>query len=194
MVQRLVSFWVYGGALAAVLLLALAPALLAGRPLAQVAVFLHLPAYMLHQYEEHDHDRFRRFVNMHIGRGHEVLTPLAVFIINVPVVWGLLTLAFHAAATQHLGWALAATYLMLVNALVHIVHAVVLRRYNPGLATAVLVFVPLGGTTLWLIQHAGAGSLAHHAAGLAIAVALHAAILAHAMRRLAALQGGKAAR
>ena len=74
--QRLISYWVYGAALAAVLLLALAPLLLAGRSPPFAASFLLLPAYMLHQYEEHDRDRFRLFFNATIGQGAEVLSPL----------------------------------------------------------------------------------------------------------------------
>lgn len=61
MLQRLISNWVYGGALAGVLLFALSPLLLAYWPPPLAATFLLLPAYMIHQFEEHDHDRFRRF-------------------------------------------------------------------------------------------------------------------------------------
>ena len=63
MLNRLFCYWVYGGALAGVLLLLLAPVLVGGWPLVLVATFLHLPAYRLHQWEEHDGDRFRLFFN-----------------------------------------------------------------------------------------------------------------------------------
>jgi hypothetical protein len=54
---------VYGRVLAAILMLALSPLLPAGWPLPLADPFLLLPAYMVHQYEEHDRDRFRLFFN-----------------------------------------------------------------------------------------------------------------------------------
>lgn len=188
MLQRLISYWVYGAALAALLLLALAPLVIADRTLPVAAAFLHLPAYMIHQYEEHDRDRFRRFLNATIGQGTEVLSPRAVFITNVPIVWGLLAASLYAAARLGPEWALVPAWLVLVNAIAHIAHGLVFRRYNPGLATALVVFIPLGVFTLYAVDAAGAGSLAAHAVGLGIALAIHAAILLHVRhrRRLAA--------
>lgn len=86
MPQRLISNWVYGGVFAGILLLALAPLLTAGWSLPLAATFLHLPAYLIHQYEEHDRNRLRLLFNETIGRGFDVLSPLAVFVTNVPVV------------------------------------------------------------------------------------------------------------
>jgi hypothetical protein len=88
MFKRIIDHWVYGGFLAGVLLLLLAPLLTAAWSTALTATFLHLPFYMLHQYEEHDDDRFRRFFNQTIGKGQEVLSREAVFVTNVPGVWG----------------------------------------------------------------------------------------------------------
>lgn len=189
MIQRLASGWVYGGVLAAAILLLLTPLLVAPWPAVLAATFLHLPAYMVHQFEEHDRDRFRNFFNATVGGGHDVLTPLAVFIINVPGVWGVITLSLYGAAFVDTGWALVAVYLVLVNAAVHVVPAIVQRRYNPGLLTAVAIFLPLGGYAWVLVQRAGAGSAGFHAIGLGVAVVMHAAIMAHARRRLAGFAG-----
>lgn len=90
MLNRLIANWVYGGFLAGILLLLLAPVIVRSWPPALVATFLCLPAYMVHQYEEHDNDRFRQALNRLIGHGQEVMSPGAVFVINVPGVWGLL--------------------------------------------------------------------------------------------------------
>ncbi|HMQ58706.1 MAG TPA: HXXEE domain-containing protein, partial [Rhizobiaceae bacterium] len=96
--QRLFRLWVYGGFLAGILLLALTPLLAQGWSPALTAVWLLLPIYMLHQFEEHDNDRFRAFVNQHIGHGREALTLPVVFIVNVPGVWGVIALATYLAA------------------------------------------------------------------------------------------------
>lgn len=83
MLNRLIYNWVYGGFLAGLLLVALSPLIISHWPAALTTTFFCLPAYMLHQYEEHDKDRFRIFVNRMLGNGREVLTRRAVFLINV---------------------------------------------------------------------------------------------------------------
>lgn len=188
MAERLIACWVYGGALAGLLLLLLSPLLLASWPAAVAATFLLLPAYMLHQYEEHDGDRFRLFFNATVGQGSDLLSPLAVFLINVPGVWGVMVLALYGAVFFDLGWALIAVYLVLVNAMVHIAHGVAFRSYNPGLWTAGVVFLPLGLTTLYLLHEAGARALSSHAGSLVFAVASHAAILLLLRRKLTLLR------
>lgn len=183
MIQRFISYWVYGGALAGILLLALAPILVSSWPAALVATFLLLPAYMLHQLEEHDDDRFRKFFNATIGKGGEVLSSAAVFVINVPGVWGVIAFSLYLSRDVNPGFAFIAVYLVLVNAVVHVIHASVFLRYNPGLWTAIFLFFPMGVWALWLLQRSGAGSTAFHATGFLIAVAIHAAIVVHARGR-----------
>ena len=84
MYQRLITYWVYGGALAGALLVLMTLVLASSWTIVATLIFLHLPAYMFHQYEEHDDDRFRRFFNAVIGKGREVLSLQDVFFINVP--------------------------------------------------------------------------------------------------------------
>jgi hypothetical protein len=178
-VARLIDSWVYGGFLAGVVLLVLTPILVRSWSAALASAFLCLPLYMLHQYEEHDDDRFRRHFNRTIGHGRKVLSPLVVFVANVPGVWGVISVSIWLAATIDVGFGLIAVYLVLVNAVVHVVSAVVFRGYNPGLATGVLFFLPVGGYGLAQIAQAGAGTAPTHLLALALAVGLHAAILVH---------------
>jgi hypothetical protein len=131
---------------------------------------------MLHQYEEHDNDRFRRFFNSNFGNGREILSPLAILLINVPGVWGVIAVALWLAALLNPGFGLIAAYLLLLNAVIHIVSAAFLRRYNPGLVTGVLFFVPLGAWCVMAIQQSGFGSAWMHGIGLLAAVGIHAAI------------------
>lgn len=172
---RLAGGWVHGGGLAGLLLLAIAPLLSEPWTDAQVLTFLLLPAYMLHQVEEHDNDRFRRFFNREIGKGREVLTATDVLVINVPGVWGILAGSLWLAHLAGPGWGLIGVWLVLVNALAHVVQAMVMRRSNPGLVTAVLVFLPLG--LFALVRLAPLAGAPVHASALAIAVAVHALIL-----------------
>jgi len=101
----------------------------------------------------------------------------------VPGVWGVIAVAIYLARFVDIGFGLIAVYLTLVNALVHVVHAAVFRRYNPGLTTAVGMFLPMGGYGLWQIERAGGGEPALHVLGLGVAVAIHAAILAYARHK-----------
>ncbi len=86
------------------------------------------------------------------------------------------------------GWATLAIYLVLVNAVVHIAHALLFRCYNPGLVSALVLFLPLGAGSLWLLPAAGGVSAAYQVIGLATALLIHAAILIHVRRKLARLQ------
>jgi hypothetical protein len=187
MIGRLTTQWVYGGTLAGVMLLCLSPLLIGAWPPALALTFLQLPAYMLHQYEEHDNDRFRRFINRTIGHGKDVLTPDSVFLINVPGVWGVIVVALYLAVAINPGFGLIAVYLTLVNACVHIAAAIALRMYNPGLVTAVLLFLPLSGHSLWMFRATGHDGAVFQITGFAVAAAIHIAIVAYARMRVSAL-------
>lgn len=175
--------WMYAGLIAGLFLLAALPLFVGGWSAAMVAVFLMLPAYMVHQVEEHAGDRFRRFINKHVAKVPNALTTRAVVVINVPLVWGVDLVAIYLARFVALGWGLIAIYLTLVNAIVHVVAAAALRAYNPGLITAVLLFLPLGGWGLVTVADAPGVTLAQHAVGLLFAVLVHAGLAAHVLRR-----------
>jgi hypothetical protein len=175
--------WVYGGTMAGLALLVAAAGLRPHLAPALLAVFLLLPAYMLHQLEEHYADRFRLFVNSQLGGGRELLTRGSVFVINVPGVWGVYAAIFALAATSSIGFGLAAAYTTLVNAIVHIAQAVHLRRANPGLFTGVLLFLPASIVTIRLIAETGATDWRWHALGIAVALLIHASIVAYAASR-----------
>jgi hypothetical protein len=177
MMARLRDNWVYGGFLAALMLLALTPVLARDWSHGLLLIWLQLPIYMLHQYEEHDDDSFRRFVNTTIGGGKDVLSHFDVFVINIAGVWGVDTVAFWLAARVHLGLGLIAVYLSLVNSVGHCAQAVALRRYNPGLVTSILLFIPLGVATIWVLTRTGEATCTDHVIGLAVALLIHAGII-----------------
>ncbi|MFO1132408.1 MAG: HXXEE domain-containing protein [Hyphomicrobiales bacterium] len=184
--ERLIDNWVYGGVLAGVMLLGLTPVLTQGWPAAAVLTFLTLPVYMVHQYEEHDADRFRRFVNLAMADGRDALTPLAVFVINIFGVWLPLALCIVLARGHGVGLGAFAAFLLLVNAALHLVTALRSRGYNPGLITALVLFIPLGLAVLAFVWPESTGT--QLVAALLLAVALHAAIMIHMKMRIAATQ------
>ncbi|MEM9097922.1 MAG: HXXEE domain-containing protein [Pseudomonadota bacterium] len=178
--ERLSANWVYGGILAAPLFLVLAPLVGFSGGEEAMFIFLALPAYMIHQYEEHDGDRFRVFVNNMVGG--EALTVGDVFWINYLGVWVLLMAALWLHLTIAPGAGLIAPYLLVINGLVHIAQAVKMRQYNPGLWTAVLLFLPLAAATFAELE----GALLAHLISFAVVIGLHGLIILNAMRRLAA--------
>jgi hypothetical protein len=177
--------WPAAALFAAVFLLAMAPLVAGSAGIALALVFVQLPIYLLHQGEEHVGDRFRRYVNQVIAGGRELLTPGITFWINFLAVWVVDLAALYLAWAVDLAAGLVAGYLALVNGMVHIAQAVARREYNPGLGSAVALFLPLGG---WCVWEAGAGSGPWaHAIGLGVAVGGHAVIVACLAARLARL-------
>jgi hypothetical protein len=182
MLAWLALHWVAGALMMAVALLAIVPLAADTWSLPILLIYLASPTYMLHQVEEHTGDHFRSFVNTRLFDGVDILTTFDVIWINVGAVWAINLAALYFAWYVGPGWALAAPYLLVVNALVHI--ATIARTgttYNPGLVTAVILFLPLGLTTLKVI----AGSPLQHIIGLGIVIALHALMVVTALRRAA---------
>jgi len=188
MIQRwLATRWVGSALVSAIVLVAIAPLVRLRASGFVFLIYLHTPVYMLHQVEEHTGDRFRRFVNQQIFHGVDALTPLAVLWINLPGVWGVTLASLYAAALIGHGWGLAAVYLVLVNAAAHLLGAVITRGYNPGLWTALLLFLPLGFLTLQMALRDPGIGWEQHLVGLLVAVGIHAAIVVHTRGRAARL-------
>ena len=176
--------WPAAGLVTAVVLIALVPAWwwLGGLPV--LLVVLQLPAYMIHQAEEHLGDRFRTDVNAMAGC--EALSRTATFWINIIGVWGVNVISILLMITIDRAWGLLATWLTLINALVHVLSAIARRRGNPGLVTSLLLFLPLGLTALWSLRHELSASPGVNIASIAIVLAVHAGIVAWvALRRRA---------
>ena len=178
MYGRLAANWVYGTALMAPILLMLIPLMALDRT--GRLILLALPLYMIHQYEEHDNDRFRLFVNEMVGASKRGLSFSAVLIVNVIGVWVVIVVALWLYNEIAPGWGLIVAYLLGINALVHILQAMVRRVYNPGLVTAVVGFVPLA----WMIwsRLLPASSPIEHIVGVGLVLAVHAAIFWWATR------------
>lgn len=120
-------------------------------PLA-TAAWLLLISYLAHQVEEHGVDLTgQTFAFMDYGNAllaarfpgeGLALTELSIYRINTLAIWVPFLLAIWAG--RRLPWVgLAAAGLMLANAALHIGVAMVHRQYNPGVGTAVVLFLPV---------------------------------------------------
>ena len=165
-------------------LLLFSPFILRGTGFLPFLVFLHVPVYMIHQYEEHAHGRFRDFVNQTLGGGKLILTDQAIFWINILLVWALDLCVLYATFYWATTLGLIAAYLTFVNGLSHISIALVQRRYNPGLWTSIVLFIPLGGITLVALSTATHATLSDHILGLGCALLGHAFIVMYIRRKI----------
>ncbi|MEM1362618.1 MAG: HXXEE domain-containing protein [Pseudomonadota bacterium] len=181
-INRLADNWVYGAALLAPILLLLTP-FVSLESAAAAWVWVALCAYIVHQYEEHDADRFRAFVNALIPEGRAGLQPFDVLAINFLGVWVWLAITFVLTLEVDKGWASLALYLLAINGFVHVLQAVGLRRYNPGLITSVVLFFPLSAV-IWMVS---TPSFVQHLVGIVAVLALHVAILVYALRKVPAI-------
>ncbi len=80
---------------------------------------------------------------------------------------------------------LAAPYLAIVNGLLHIGGALHGRRYNPGLWTSILLFLPLGTRSAWALSREAKASRGDHARGLGVALLVHVITLIAILRKVA---------
>jgi hypothetical protein len=183
--------WAYASLFTAGFLVVLAPFVFhfAGMPLG--LVYLQLPIYMVHQFEEHAGDRFRAWVNQMIGHGREVLTPIATFWINSLLVWLLDIVALYLAYFVDLSLGLIAIYMPIVNSFGHIIPAVIKKESNPGLVTSVCLFLPVGLLSALIVSRAADCHLSNHLLALGVAILGHGIIIAHVRRRLSQLASSK---
>ncbi len=154
-------------------------------------------AYLLHQFEEHGidaegaHYAFRGFMCATLGFPDATTCPVPLSYItsvNIAAVW----LAGPAAALLGRRWpAVALSYFSIpfVNFLGHTVPFLASGTYNPGVLTAILVFLPL---SLWAFHVA----LMHYRLGWSTVLAtvfagvvLHAILLSSVKAYIAGLIG-----
>jgi hypothetical protein len=183
--------WPMAALFAAYMLLAMTPVWLHFTGIAMTLLLVQLPLYMVHQFEEHHNDRFRRYLNEKVAHC-DALTPAGAFWINSLGVWGLDLVMIYLAVFVDMRFALAAFYLPLVNGLTHIRETVARREYNPGLCTSIVLFLPVAGLGLYEVSKASAATWGDHALGLGIAVAIHVAIIVYIVGRIRQLRSSAA--
>ena len=129
-----------------------------------LAVF-GLVLYIVHQFEEHGIDlqgaryAFRGEMCRVMGYAHAVSCPIPesfITAVNVGSVWGACVFAWVLGRHRPVV-ALSAYGIALVNALTHIVPALWEHAYNPGLVTAIVLFLPAGLWALRVGMRAGIG-------------------------------------
>ncbi len=179
-----IANWARASLPLAIILFLISPFIYHGIGLAAFLVFLTLPFYMLHQYEEHAGGQFKAFVTKNVGRGREVLSDRAIFLVNVLFVWLITLVILYLCVYVSIIWGLFAGYMVAFNGIVHIATSIRMRRYNPGLWTSVVVFLPLGIYIIYLISKESSAGWLYNGIFLVVAILLHAMILLNARRQV----------
>jgi hypothetical protein len=116
---------------------------------------------------------FRQFTDAHIFHSGNDNWPVdidGVALVNTVYVW--LPIGLAIAFPQALRWvAFAWVGLTLINGIIHVVSAIRLRIYNPGLVTAIVLFLL---TIYLLVLEVGRGALSGADVGL---IALYGVLL-----------------
>lgn len=172
--------WPQAALFCGVMMILLLTALLTKLGLMYFLIAMTLPMYMVHQFEEHYHNRFCLMLNEKIGRGKVVLTPKQVFWINSLWVWALsmVTIALAFLVNPLIG--LIPVYFLVLNGILHCLQAIRFRSSNPGLFTSLIVFLPVGGYTIYKLSELPDNCWQYQALGIGVAVIGHAAILLQA--------------
>lgn len=179
--------WPYAGTVAAVFLLALLPLWWDATGAALGLVYAVLPLYMLHQLEEHAGDRFRLVVNERFAGGREALKAAGGLLDQRRGNLDRRRDRALARLPRGAGDRLLPVYLMGVNALIHIATAASTRAYNPGLWTAIVLFVPVSIWAAIEVSDAAGAGLGWQLIALAFALGVHAAIMGYVRSRAASL-------
>ena len=71
-------------------------------------------------------------------------------------------------------------YFLVLNGILHCLQAIRFRSSNPGLFTSLIVFLPVGGYTIYKLSELPDNCWQYQALGIGVAVIGHAAILLQA--------------
>ncbi|MEM1155483.1 MAG: HXXEE domain-containing protein [Pseudomonadota bacterium] len=155
----------------------------------RVLSLILLVAYIVHQFEEHWIDlygrnyAFKPYLNEFLSTltaqesGTELMSDASVFVINTSLVWLVGALAIWRGS-GHIFATLCMAAIVVVNAISHIVAGIVAGRYNPGLASAILVFLPLGFAVFIKLLHAGVANIHLVIASLIWGILAHVILIA----------------
>lgn len=109
-------------------------------------IWIQLPIYLLHQFEEHNWNGFKNYVNKTVFKVKEGNFPLndkIIFWVNIPIVWVLMPI-FSVLSSVNIIFGLWIPYLAVFNSLTHVIVSVRNREYNPGLLVSSILGIPAG--------------------------------------------------
>ena len=150
-------------------------------------IWLQVPIYMIHQFEEHAFPGgFKDFVNrnlFHITRQDVPLDDTNVFWINIPFI-GIL-FPFGAAFAQLIDPSIGmlVVFFAMFNATLHILWLIAFRKYNPGVLASIFLNYPSGIYTLIVAHQLGILTWQWSLVAFSVALIGHLCIVVYAVWR-----------
>jgi hypothetical protein len=140
--------WATFGGIMAVVIIVLA--LIIDKELSniQTIFWIHLATLLLHQFEEYTYPgMFKDFFNTNIWNKNAItrfpLNEKGILVINIILAWTMYFFAsFVGVKVVWLTFGLAG--ITITNGIMHTIMFVKLKKYNPGLITGFLIFIPFG--------------------------------------------------
>lgn len=109
-------------------------------------IWVQIPIYFLHQFEEHSRNGFKNYVNktvFKVSDGDYPLNDKNIFWINIPIIWILMPLfAILSGINPLIG--LWIPFFGVINSLSHVIFSVVNQQYNPGIIVSLVLGIPVG--------------------------------------------------
>ncbi|MCE5214993.1 MAG: HXXEE domain-containing protein [Methanobacterium sp.] len=109
-------------------------------------IWIQIPIYLLHQFEEHAGDGFKNYINRKVFLVEEGDFPLNdknIFWINIPIIWILMPI-FASLSSLNVMFGLWIPYFAVFNSLSHVIFSIRSREYNPGLIVSIVLGIPVG--------------------------------------------------
>lgn len=109
-------------------------------------IWIQLPIYLLHQFEEHNWNGFKNYINTNIFKANRENYPLndkIIFWVNIPIVWIIMPI-FSGLANINILFGLWIPYFAVINSLTHVIVSIKNREYNPGLLVSLTLGIPVG--------------------------------------------------
>jgi len=109
-------------------------------------IWIQIPIYLLHQFEEHARNGFKNYINKKVFQVQEGEYPLNdknIFWINIPIIWILMPI-FAGLSSVNIMFGLWIPYFAVFNSLSHVIFSIRNREYNPGLIVSLILGIPVG--------------------------------------------------
>ncbi|MGZ7136114.1 MAG: HXXEE domain-containing protein [Methanobacterium sp.] len=109
-------------------------------------IWIQIPIYLLHQFEEHTWNGFKNYINkkvFNVEEGEFPLNDRNIFWINIPIVWIMMPV-FAGLSSFNVMFGLWIPYFAVFNSLSHVIFSLRNREYNPGLIVSLILGIPVG--------------------------------------------------
>ncbi len=150
--------------------------------LALLLLWLHVPVYFLHQFEEYIYPGgFLEYFNKNV-LGSDLpefpMTKTAVLWINVPVIFVAYPVSVILAGQFGVSVGLWIVYFSIINASSH-VGMYLTKGYNPGFVVSVLLNIPVGVLTIGYFISQDLASLKVHIIGFLLALGVQVGLMVY---------------